>query len=744
MTGPAPTHSARHWWSKAAVTTLHVALDMASGVANRGVWQAGSVVEVFSVSEGRWLMALVMQVSKGSMSAWLADETRAMGLKDLTFSGLQLAVVGTHIGALPVGFRMVPSRSRLGQVSYLDVAQNRKLQTRELAWRYHIERHTGSCAGPGPWSGAPSAGSAPSSPRLPVHRSEAHPVRSVLCSAASLPRGVPVERAPPRCGGAHCGMFCPLRMKRLRPLANGSPNPHPARRQRFPQAVEGTQATGATVSVAVSQGLPPLAPPEEPPTLQPPAAAVQFADAVAQALARASAAGASQRSPLFHFPALVAMGFPPAQARRALETTGGDLSRAVECLCAARNGLGAPAARVVAAAYGSTEPASQAAPALPLAGHLDRSDGTLEPDLMDSAEDRLRAAEESAAAADELYEDAVAAALEQCTETMPGSPFRTATAQRCKGADASTDLYDEAVAAAWEKFNDTLPVPRAEAILDERMLDRDDSAEDNLDAPWDLLHGMSQSQPCATRQIWPEPLQDRHSAGKLETRVARRSLASVIGPLVKEAGEGAEAEAHSDIQYFDGPVELPCAFSQTQPEEPLPRGGRRAGNQTRHRAGRSRQAEVVEPLASAAKSECQSSVEEEALGEEALDVKEEEADTDVSHRIVGPDVATPNLLTGITPNLQASSTPNLYTSNPESPRRDFGLPGSQLEHLLAAAIDVPDLDLADLGAAATQPVDGARYDEASQGSLMWGPGDATDTQCRGEPPATAWQLSARY
>merc|ERR1719410_1858298 len=116
------------------------------------------------------------------MSAWLADDCGTLGLQDLLFKDLQLATVGTHILDLPVGIRMVPSKTRPGQVAYLDLDLNRKLSSRELAWRYHIEKHAAASAQQklpptiSGHAGDPNSSSASRLPSLP----------SGLCSAAIL------------------------------------------------------------------------------------------------------------------------------------------------------------------------------------------------------------------------------------------------------------------------------------------------------------------------------------------------------------------------------------------------------------------------------------------------------------------------------------------------------------------------------------------------------------------------------
>jgi len=729
---------------------------MASGLGGRGVWQAGSVVEVFSSSQGRWLMALVTQVSKGQMSVWLADDRGTLGPQELSFMDLQLATVGTHILDLPIGFRMVPSKTRPGQVAYLDLDFNRKLSSRELAWRYHIEKHAAASAQQSVptasrHAGDPNSNSASRPPSLP----------SGLCSAASLPRApAPATRSagtqpglaaagtaavpearPPRCGGPFCGSKCPLRMKKrhLSPGPTGSDSgaAQGARMQPAPEAWQ-PQAEPAS-----AREWPPLqvdtAQPEAPPRSHQSAAAAEYADQVAEALRRSEGVAASQRSPLFHFPALVSMGFVPAKARRALESTGGDLALAVEFCVSERDGIGA-----------SQQPmASQQAPALPFARRSDRRISRCQaPDqaTFDSMEDHLRAAEEAAAAADELHEDAVAAAIERCEELLPGQPSDRAqpcTAVATAASASNNDPYDEAVAVAWELF-------KGSEHSERQPMDNSNS-ERALGQPHLIS---SQSQPFTETAPFARAeasvSTDNHGSHKLDIPVAEP--AEPVRPTLQLAEEPTQPCGL-----------LPCALTQSQQEQlatlPVQRGGRRSGRLPRHRSGRS-------CGLSAGSQEVECSVKGESEDEKEAIKKEDEmqleAVSGLSDGSVVANVApeTPRRQGGFSATSPLLRPPSFTDSAGPAGITDAPL-GSQLESLLAAAIDVPD-DLNFAGGAATQRTSQSNFGESddamsqtvsTQGaSIPWGDlpdplGGFTQVSATAggtQFPATAWQPSARF
>lgn len=141
--------------------------EMANTLRQRSLWQVGSVVEVFSASLGRWCVALVTQVSQNQfLSVSFPDTKGELLSKMLARSDLQLACFGSNISEQPPGFKAVPSQSRKGEFSHLDVAKGIKYQTLELAWRAHIERlidprvDPKSYADPGP-APATQAGASP-------------------------------------------------------------------------------------------------------------------------------------------------------------------------------------------------------------------------------------------------------------------------------------------------------------------------------------------------------------------------------------------------------------------------------------------------------------------------------------------------------------------------------------------------------------------------------------------------------
>mmetsp|Transcript_102352 Transcript_102352/g.198121 ORF Transcript_102352/g.198121 Transcript_102352/m.198121 type:complete len:727 (+) Transcript_102352:94-2274(+) len=726
---------------------------MASSLGGHGVWQAGSVVEVFSSSQDRWLIALVMQVSKGKMSVWLADDRGTLGLQDLSFMDLQLATVGTHILDLPIGFRMVPSRTRPGQVAYLDLDHNRKLSSRELAWRYHIENHAAASAQDSAPTASGRAGDASSSsasrpPLLP----------SGLCSAASLPRvpapatssaGIQPHGAtaataaapgarPPRCGGAFCGAFCPLRMKKRRlspgPAGSDSGAAQGARMQPVPGAARQPQmeavAAGEWPSLQMDD-----AQAEAPPMQHQSVAAEEYADQVAEALRRSEGVAASQRSPLFHFPAMVSMGFAPAKARRALEITGGDLSLAVEFCVSERDGMGAS----------QQQTASQLAPALPIAKRVDRNAARRQsPDQapFDSMEDHLRAAEEAAAAADELHEDAVVAAIGRCEELLPGQP--SDFAQPCRpiasvaSAVGNNDPYDEAVAAAWERFT---------------------GAEHSERQPMD-----GGNPECVQGQ---PHLVSSQSQPFIETAPFARAEASVSadrrGSLKLDIPSAEPAEpARPTLKLAEEPTQpcglLPCTLTQSQQGGqttlPFQRGGRRLGRLRRHRSGRS-----CGP--SAGPQELEGSVKAESEDERGTVKEAEEMQLEA---VANAAPETPRSQGGLSATSPVLRPPSFaHSSGPAGIEENTGLAplGSQLESLLAAAIDVPD-DFDFAGGSATQQTSQSNFSEGDDAmsqavaprgeSIPWGdlpdqlggftqvPATAGGTQF----PASAWQPSARF
>jgi len=171
--------------------------EMHNTLRLRSAWQVGSVVEVFSASLGRWCVAMVTQVSQNQfLSVSFADAKGELLSKMLARSDLQLACFGSNIAELPPGFKAVPSQSRPGECSYLDVAKGIKYQTLELAWRAHIERlidpkvDPKSYADPGPLPATTlQAGACPNLGRYPSLDSATQGWDTLL-KTSSLPRGI--------------------------------------------------------------------------------------------------------------------------------------------------------------------------------------------------------------------------------------------------------------------------------------------------------------------------------------------------------------------------------------------------------------------------------------------------------------------------------------------------------------------------------------------------------------------------
>lgn len=169
--------------------------EMASTLRQRSLWQVGSVVEVFSASLGRWCVALVTQVSQNQfLSVSFPDAKGELLSKMLARSDMQLACFGSNISELPPGFKAVPSQSRKGEFSYLDVAKGIKYQTLELAWRAHIERlidpkvDPKSYADPGPLPTTSQANASPVPQRYPSLDSST-PGWDSLLRTSSVSRG---------------------------------------------------------------------------------------------------------------------------------------------------------------------------------------------------------------------------------------------------------------------------------------------------------------------------------------------------------------------------------------------------------------------------------------------------------------------------------------------------------------------------------------------------------------------------
>lgn len=139
-----------------SVGTMSMLSDMSPGLqgalrANAGSGvplmqaQAGTVVEVFSATTGRWYPAEVTQVQPGetgeevlTVQFYMNEDAKQ---KSMYRSDQQLAPLGSHTGSeLPPGFEIRPSQSRPGQLVYLDATTGTKYASAELAWHVHFER----------------------------------------------------------------------------------------------------------------------------------------------------------------------------------------------------------------------------------------------------------------------------------------------------------------------------------------------------------------------------------------------------------------------------------------------------------------------------------------------------------------------------------------------------------------------------------------------------------------------------
>ncbi|CAE7393714.1 RFESD [Symbiodinium sp. CCMP2592] len=106
----------------------------------RQSWGPGSVLEVFSSSLGGWSVGVVTKVTKDDkVVVQFSNAAQEPLMKVLPRSDVQLATLGCNTQSLPPHFRVVPSQSRPGQVSYLDSAHQCRYSTPEAAWRQHFQ-----------------------------------------------------------------------------------------------------------------------------------------------------------------------------------------------------------------------------------------------------------------------------------------------------------------------------------------------------------------------------------------------------------------------------------------------------------------------------------------------------------------------------------------------------------------------------------------------------------------------------
>jgi len=110
----------------------------------RNAWAVGSILDVFSASGQRWHVATIVQVARGNGPDVLTVQFHRGGepqMKQIFRSDAYLDVVGARTtGEVPPGFQTIASRSRPGQLVYLDTTTSKKYSTVELAWQLHFER----------------------------------------------------------------------------------------------------------------------------------------------------------------------------------------------------------------------------------------------------------------------------------------------------------------------------------------------------------------------------------------------------------------------------------------------------------------------------------------------------------------------------------------------------------------------------------------------------------------------------
>mmetsp|Transcript_54590 Transcript_54590/g.130239 ORF Transcript_54590/g.130239 Transcript_54590/m.130239 type:complete len:542 (-) Transcript_54590:95-1720(-) len=120
-----------------------IARGLGDELRQRTLWAEGSILEVYSARQGGWLVGMVSEVGQPTPDM-LTVQFSADGLKllqkCLSRNDMQLAVFGSNLSDLPPGFQATPSKSRPGDVSYMDTATGAKFQTTELAWRCHYEK----------------------------------------------------------------------------------------------------------------------------------------------------------------------------------------------------------------------------------------------------------------------------------------------------------------------------------------------------------------------------------------------------------------------------------------------------------------------------------------------------------------------------------------------------------------------------------------------------------------------------
>merc|ERR1719230_1433180 len=100
-----------------------------------------AVVEVFSNTARAWFVAVVIHSSAEVLTVRFMDSSGHAREKGVYNDDPRLAPFGTHVGLslLPPGFDAVPSSTRPGEVSYLDLAGRKKYASPALAWQAYLE-----------------------------------------------------------------------------------------------------------------------------------------------------------------------------------------------------------------------------------------------------------------------------------------------------------------------------------------------------------------------------------------------------------------------------------------------------------------------------------------------------------------------------------------------------------------------------------------------------------------------------
>eukprot|EP00929_Paragymnodinium_shiwhaense_P013524 TRINITY_DN121377_c0_g1_i1.p1 TRINITY_DN121377_c0_g1~~TRINITY_DN121377_c0_g1_i1.p1 ORF type:complete len:493 (+),score=123.99 TRINITY_DN121377_c0_g1_i1:112-1479(+) len=138
----------------------------------------GAVVEIYSNTEARWLVALVVAPAAGADAAAAVnvrflDSTSRIREKVFPPGHPQLAAFGAHFveetkrrggDALPPGFEAVASQSRPGQVSYLQASKQQKFAHLEMAWKVYLDEQLGKSQKPAAAAAAAGAQAAQAAP----------------------------------------------------------------------------------------------------------------------------------------------------------------------------------------------------------------------------------------------------------------------------------------------------------------------------------------------------------------------------------------------------------------------------------------------------------------------------------------------------------------------------------------------------------------------------------------------------